>query len=122
MICTSHDRHAAVTPGRFERITEPRGIGDSDHDQVLYVASLLLLCFAQQARAQIQIAWTDCLEDGGPRDRTFACSSDAGANRLVVSYIMPSNLTGFLAVDAAIHLWANDGSVPVWWDLRNSGP
>jgi hypothetical protein len=89
--------------------------------KALFVASLILLCFAQEARAQIQIAWTDCLEDGGARDRTFACSSDAGANRLVVSYIMPSSLTGFVAVDAAIDLWANDRSMPAWWDLRNTG-
>jgi hypothetical protein len=79
------------------------------------------LLTASTASAQIQTRWDDCFTDGGAANKSSACNTDIGTNRIAVSYTMPQTFTGFVAVDGQIDLRADDNTMPVWWDLKNSG-
>jgi hypothetical protein len=87
------------------------------------LTTLIILLGARPAwgAGEIQLAWGDCRPNGGKSKATFACDTNEGGHRLVVSFTMPQDFPGFLAVDGAIDLWFEGGQVPEWWQLRNSG-
>jgi hypothetical protein len=87
----------------------------------LAICTLLLTLTASAASAQIQARWDDCLADGGAANKNSACDTDVGVSRLVISYTAPQTFPGFVAIDGQIDLQASDGTMPAWWDLKNSG-
>lgn len=89
--------------------------------KILLVCTGLLTLSAATAAAQIQVAWNDCLADGGAATRTSTCASNAGINRLIVSYTTPSPMSDFIAVDGAIDLQFDNGAIPQWWEFKNAG-
>ncbi len=89
-------------------------------------ASLLLLTalmtlLSNVASADVFLAWNDCLADGGAMDRTSACASDGGVNRLVASYVSPSAIANFVSIDGTIDLASEASAIPAWWDFKNAG-
>jgi len=89
--------------------------------QILVIRIMLPSFLASAASAQIQARWDDCFVDGGAADKSPACNTNVGTNRLVISYTAPQTFTGFVAIDGQIDLLADDSTMPVWWDLRNAG-
>jgi len=89
------------------------------------VTLLLLACaltlLPRAASADVFLSWTDCLGDGGVSDRTSACTSDGGVNRLIAHYTSPSPIANFVAIDATIDLTSEDTAIPEWWAFANAG-
>ncbi len=89
------------------------------------VALLLLVCLStllpSVAAADVFLAWNDCLADGGVMDRTSACATDGGVNRLVSSFLSPSTVNNFIAIDATLDLTSEASAIPAWWDFKMAG-
>jgi hypothetical protein len=72
---------------------------------------------AVSARADdMTLRWDDCGASGTAL-ATFACDTDAGTSRLVVSFSLsaPRSLTGVEAMMEV--LYPSSGGVPSWWDV-----
>ena len=58
------------------------------------VTLLASLSLASTARAAgINLAWNLCLDEGGAPTKTFACNTNFGFDRMVVSFVLPAAIT-----------------------------
>src|SRR5262249_28127238 len=67
------------------------------------------------------LRWDNCFDDGGAANKTFACDTNSGNERLVFSFVLASPLTNILAVESFVEILASSASLPTWWQLLNSG-
>lgn len=81
----------------------------------------LLALTASTAAAQIQVAWNDCLADGGSATKSSACTSNSGVNRLAVSYTPTASIPDFVAIDGTLDIQLDNGNPNQWWEFKNAG-
>lgn len=89
--------------------------------RLLLVCIGLLALTASTASAQIQVAWNDCLIDGGSASRNSTCLSNTGVNRLAISYTPTAGIPDFVAIDGTIDLRFDNGTPTAWWEFKNAG-
>ncbi len=89
--------------------------------KILLICTGLLALTASTAAAQIQVAWNDCLVDGGAVARVNACTSNDGINRLVVSYTPTGSIPDFTTIDGTIDINFDNGTPVPWWSFKNVG-
>ncbi|MFM8560394.1 MAG: hypothetical protein ACKOC6_12530, partial [bacterium] len=56
---------------------------------LLLCGALLALTAASASAAGTNLRWSSCYGDGGPQNRTSACTSNLGSNILVGSFVLP---------------------------------
>jgi len=81
---------------------------------------ITLLLADRSASAQgIHLRWANCVADGGTRNTTFACDTNAGFRALVASFVLPAPLTQFSSLSGTIDVVAADAVLPAWWNFRD---
>ena len=88
---------------------------------VLSIVVLALLA-PQSARAGgVSLRWDNCYSDGGVINKTFACDTNAGSERLVMSFVLDSPLVNMSGVEARLAVVPASSTLPSWWQFKNTG-
>lgn len=69
----------------------------------------------------VNLRWDRCYSDGGTMNRSFACDTNAGSERLVMSFVLDSQMDQVCQVDMFLDIRAVDPVLPVWWTMKNTG-
>ena len=86
---------------------------------VLLAAALSPSACAAQG---VNVSWSRCFGEGlGARNRDFACDTNAAAEELVCSFVLPANLAQVTGNEIVIDLLSQADPLPAWWDLLNLG-
>ena len=81
-----------------------------------------LLALAAPARAAgVNLAWNECLSEGGVGVRSVPCGSDAGTNDAVGSFSVSRPQPQFVGCEVVLDLQADGPRLPDWWQFFNSG-
>jgi len=65
----------------------------------------------------MDLRWDECAADAGVSNKNFACDTDAGEDRLVVSIRLDQPLTDVIFFDAVLDFIVADNQVvPPWWE------
>jgi hypothetical protein len=63
------------------------------------------------------LSWDHCSGDGQVENKTFACGTNTGSERLVVSYESPLDRFDRTGVELTLHITAAAATLPPWWLL-----
>jgi len=84
----------------------------------------LLLCFAAAAVARadtLNLRWDACLGDGGTVNRSFACNTNEGTERLVGSFVLASEMKQVSGAEIVMDVVTAGDALPAWWQFKNPG-
>ena len=56
------------------------------------VAAVLVPLLVAPAFAGVNLRWDQCFSDGGVQNKTFACNTNVGVERLVMSLVLDSDM------------------------------
>jgi hypothetical protein len=77
---------------------------------------LLLVLLASAAYgAGVNLRWERCYGDAGLQNKNFACSSNAGGERLVGSFSLGADLPQVKEVQVKLYLASAGSDLPQWW-------
>jgi len=89
------------------------------------VASLAFPMIAQSAAVSppgVNLRWDQCYGDGGAWNKSFACDTNTGSDRMIASFElaadMPELVTG---VEVSVDLASATNPIPAWWQFKNAG-
>jgi hypothetical protein len=90
---------------------------------VFATASLALIALvpAGTRAAGVSLRWDNCYSDGGVINRTFACDTNAGSERLVMSFMLDSPMSDVAGQEMRIIIMSVSATVPLWWQMKNVG-
>lgn len=82
----------------------------------LTAALMVFGAAASMAQGGLNLNWVGCSTDvGASHARTFACTSNSGADGLYASLVLPSDVPLFAASTVIIDIMFNSASIPAWW-------
>ena len=86
----------------------------------------LVLALAVPVRAAstppgVNIRWDNCYADGGVLNRTFACDTNTGSERLILSLELASEMAEVSGLEFYMDLGTAAATVPAWWLFKNVG-
>lgn len=92
----------------------------------LLAGAALVLALAVPARAAlsppgVNIRWDHCYDDGGALNRAFACDTNAGSERLVLSFALDADKSNVSGQEIVVDLRTTDPALPSWWSFKNVG-
>lgn len=83
---------------------------------------VIALCCAQPAWANgINLAWNECLPDGGTVNRTSTCTNEPVLHELVGSFVMDYDKPRFVGVEVYLYVTTSAQWLPDWWQYFNAG-
>ena len=89
--------------------------------------SLLLLAVAAAPALSapnphgLNVAWDQCHGDGGTSNRMFACNTNSGSERLVLSFVTDQRIENVSGMEMYLQLAADGPTLPSWWSMKNTG-
>lgn len=83
--------------------------------------ALFLGCAATAQAGSLNLRWNGCFGDGGVSNRNFACDTNSGAEILIASFVMPTNLSRVSGNEIVVDVGFPGTSLPAWWDFKNAG-
>jgi len=69
----------------------------------------------------VNIRWDNCFDDGGATNKTFACDTNAGIERLVLSFVLDTPMTNVSGMEITVELASESSPLPAWWEFVNHG-
>jgi len=69
----------------------------------------------------VNLRWDQCYSDGGVMNKTFACDTNTGSERLVMSFVLDSDMADVSGQEVRILLQSASPSFPSWWAMKNAG-
>ena len=91
----------------------------------LYLVPLILLASGAQAAAVsppgVNLRWDACYGDGGVWNKTFACDTNGGTERLVGSFELAQPFNQVSGLEIYVDLSAQGATLPPWWTYKNAG-
>src|SRR5262245_11737683 len=72
-------------------------------------AAAVLLALAVNANAAVSppgvnVRWDQCYIDGGPANKTFACNTNAGTDRLMLSFVLDAPMSDVSGMEIVVDL------------------
>jgi hypothetical protein len=86
---------------------------------VLVITVVAAMIAAPAAADGINLRWGECVADGGLRNLTFACNTNAATRALVSSFLVPADFPKAAAVHVTFDVTAADLVLPAWWDFHD---
>lgn len=89
-----------------------------------FVALLLFGVTAASAGTSppgVNMRWDQCYADGGAMYKAFACNTNAGSERLVLSLELDAPMADVAGMEFIVSLQTPGLTLPAWWLLRNPG-
>jgi hypothetical protein len=85
---------------------------------VVGVVAATLLSVSSASAAGLNLAWQNCIGDGGTNNRTSACALNLGsAGTLVSSFqIDGADVPGISGLEILIDFVSADATMPAWWN------
>jgi hypothetical protein len=87
----------------------------------LSVLALAALAPAAADAAGMSLRWDKCYSDGGVVNRTFACDTNTGAERLVMSFVLDNPVADLSGVEIRMIIVPASPTLPSWWQMKNVG-
>lgn len=86
------------------------------------VAAMLLVASSALAGG-VNLAWNNCVSEGGVSNRVGACTANTGTNALVGSFVPNADITGVTGIEIVIDLITGDetSAIPAWWEVSGVG-
>jgi hypothetical protein len=69
----------------------------------------------------VNLRWDNCYGDGGAWNKTFACNTNLGSERLIGSFELDQPLTQVAGVEITLDLSTPGPLLPAWWVLSGAG-
>lgn len=69
----------------------------------------------------VNLRWEACHGDGGTLNRTFACNTNSGTERLVASFELSTDFLDVVGFDAFVEVASAATTLPAWWQFYNPG-
>jgi len=69
----------------------------------------------------VNLRWDRCFADGGVQYRTFACDTNVGVERLVLSFELAALREDVSRIDFLLSLQSASSTLPAWWEFLNGG-
>jgi hypothetical protein len=69
----------------------------------------------------VNIRWDNCYDDGGALNKGFACDTNLGSERLVVSFVLDAAKSNVSGHEIVVDLTTTGPTLPSWWQLKNLG-
>ena len=87
--------------------------------RLLLVASLAL---AEPSWASgVNFSWDACTSEGGVQNKTFACDTNTGSDVLYGSFVLGTDQTNSIGIEATVDIHAQSTNLPDWWQFVNAG-
>jgi hypothetical protein len=87
-----------------------------------WARALVSLLIALPAHAgTLHLRWDRCLGDGGGVNRSFACDTNEGRERLVGSFVLADSMRQVSGVEVMLDVVITGTALPAWWQLKNAG-
>jgi len=89
--------------------------------------ALLSLAAAHSAGAAatsppgMNVRWDNCYSDGGVISKTFACDTNAGSERLVMSFVLDADMPQVSGQEIRVIIHSVSPTLPSWWAMKNAG-
>lgn len=88
----------------------------------LLVALICMIApHAAHAAGGVAMRWDRCYGAGGENNKNFACNTNAGSEKLVLSYVPPATYPDWFGIEIVVDAMSGTSSVPAWWQMRNAG-
>ncbi len=84
-------------------------------------ASLCLVVGPVQAASGVAMRWDRCYGEGGENNKNFACDTNAGSEKLVLSYVPAATFPDWSGVEIVVDAMSGGASIPSWWQMKNVG-
>lgn len=88
---------------------------------LLPLAALLIATCAWAAPPGVNLRWDTCLADGGAINKAFACNSNDGVDRVVMSFVLDTPMADVSGLEFVITIRSSTASLPSWWQFKNLG-
>ncbi|MFN8589520.1 MAG: hypothetical protein U0704_17140 [Candidatus Eisenbacteria bacterium] len=85
------------------------------------VIGMLVTGASLVSAASVNLAWNDCIGDGGVQNKTFACASNTGNHDLYGSFVPPAGITAMTGLEAVLDLLTADPAFTNWWRMFSAG-
>jgi len=69
----------------------------------------------------VNLRWDSCLSDGGVINKTFACDTNNGSERLVLSFVLDTQLADVSGMEIRVFIASATPTLPSWWSMKNAG-
>lgn len=87
-----------------------------------FVFSIALVLAPSLANAAgVGLRWTNCYSDGGTSNRNFACNTNLGSQRLVLTFVAPDTVRQSSGIEFTIDITSAGASLPAWWQFKGTG-
>jgi hypothetical protein len=67
------------------------------------------------------LRWDQCYADGGAWNKNFACDTNVGSERLVVSFELAAPMDSVRGIETRMNIAAASPTLPAWWSMKNAG-
>ena len=71
--------------------------------------------------ATLNLRWNACLGDNGAVNRSFACDTNEGTERLVGSFVLASEMKQVSGAEIVMDVVVAGDALPAWWQFKNAG-
>lgn len=86
----------------------------------LLVPGLLVLATGAGASG-VNLAWDQCLPEGGMQAKHFACGQNSGYDEIVGSFVPGQAHAAFIGCEVAVDIQSENPVLPDWWQFFNTG-
>lgn len=67
----------------------------------------------------VNMRWDQCYGDGGVMNKSFACNTNVGFERLVLSFELAAPIEDVVVVQYHVEVASASPTLPAWWSLNN---
>jgi len=102
-------------------VNETRSMSRSS---ILWTIMTVALASSAQAATTppgVNIRWDNCYSDGGVINKTFACDTNTGSERLVMSFVLDADMLDVSGQEIRVFIKSVNPTLPSWWALKNAG-
>ena len=91
--------------------------------RLLLLSILVLATFVPRAvrAGGVSLRWDNCYSDGGVANKMFACDTNAGSERLVMSFVPDADMPQVGGLESRLFVLSVSATLPAWWQFKNTG-
>ena len=89
--------------------------------KALLLCALLLATATAASAAGLNLAWNNCIGDGGVQNLAFACNTNVGSRGFVGSFVVGSDIPVVNGNELVVDLSSASATLPDWWQFTTAG-
>jgi len=88
---------------------------------ILLCGMLLATTASLASAAGVNLAWNNCVSDGGVQNLTFACNTNTGNRGFVGSFVVDADIPVVNGNELVVDLQSATPTLPDWWQFVSAG-